>query len=110
MKVNFNYRIDNNKIKLPIQYIAKNKSVYVKKDKNNIIKSFEGNAKINKHRNDEINKNIKNDIDNKGIDNIKEKYDFLLEKTRNLLGDYQRLIEFYQEKEKNSKDKIEDKS
>ena len=107
MKVNINYKIDNNKIKLPIQYIAKNKSVYVKKDKNNFLKNIE--EKENKK--DEINKNIKDDINiNNDIDNIKEKYDFLLEKTRNLLSNYQKIIEFYQEKERKNNNKIDDNS
>ena len=102
-----NQNNNNNKIKLPIQYIAKNKSVYVKKDKNNFLKNIE--EKENKK--DEINKNIKDDINiNNDIDNIKEKYDFLLEKTRNLLSNYQKIIEFYQEKEKEKNNKIDDNS
>ena len=106
MKVNINYKIDNKKIKLPIQYIAKNKSVYVKKDKNNFLKNFEEKA----YKKDEKNINTKDNINkNNDIDNIKEKYDFLLEKTRNLLSNYQKIVEFYQEKEKNN-NKIGDNS
>ena len=67
MKVIINYKIDNNKIKLSIQYIAKNKSVYVKKDKKNFLKIFEE----KESKKDEINKNIK---DNININNDTDKY------------------------------------
>ena len=45
-------------------------------------------------------KNKKNIINIKNND-IKEKYDFLLGKTRTLLSNYQKIIDYYQEKEKN---------
>ena len=45
-------------------------------------------------------KNKKNIINIKNND-IKEKYDLLLDKTRTLLSNYQKIINYYQEKEKN---------
>ena len=45
-------------------------------------------------------KNKKNIINIKNND-IKEKYDLLLDKTRTLLSNYQKIIDYYQEKEKN---------
>jgi len=45
-------------------------------------------------------KNKKNIINIKN-NNIKEKYDLLLDKTRTLLSNYQKIIDYYQEKEKN---------
>ena len=45
-------------------------------------------------------KNKKNLINIKNND-IKEKYDLLLDKTRTLLSNYQKIIDYYQEKEKN---------
>jgi len=47
-----------------------------------------------------INKKVKKQINYKNSD-IKEKYDLLLQKTRNLLANYQGIIDYYQEKEKN---------
>ena len=47
-----------------------------------------------------ITKNIKKQLYYKNND-IKEKYDLLLQKTRNLLANYQGIIDYYQEKEKN---------
>ena len=95
------------------KYIIKNKSVYVKKGKNNILNNYNPNkingeikkAKTNKVK-DNVNVNIvKNDND---INSIKEKYDFLLKKTQNLLSKYQHIVEYYQNKEKenNIKNKI----
>ena len=46
-------------------------------------------------------KNKKNVINVKNND-IKEKYDLLLNKTKTLLSNYQKIIDYYQEKEKNS--------
>ena len=110
MKVNINYKIDNHKLKLPGQYITKNKSVYVKKEKNNILKNFDESLKLKDNKKIEINNNIKNETNfNNDNDNIKEKYDFLLEKTRNLLNNYQKIVDYYQEKEKNNKNKMENK-
>ena len=45
-------------------------------------------------------KNKKNIVNIKNND-IKEKYDLLLDKTRTLLSNYQKIINYYQEKEKN---------
>ena len=45
-------------------------------------------------------KNKKNLINIKNND-IKEKYELLLDKTRTLLSNYQKIIDYYQEKEKN---------
>ena len=53
-----------------------------------------------------INKNIKKQLNYKNSD-IKEKYDLLLQKTRNLLVNYQGIIDYYQKKEKNEGDKNE---
>ena len=47
-----------------------------------------------------ISKSIKKQLIYKNND-IKEKYDLLLQKTRNLLSNYQSIIDYYQEKEKN---------
>ena len=100
MKLNINYKSDNNKIKYPIQFIAKNKSVYVKKERNSIIKNLNENLLKN-----EGNKSIEKNNDNRKKYNkenysVKGKYDYLLEKTRNLLSNYQKIVEYYQEKEK----------
>ena len=53
-----------------------------------------------------INKKVKKQINYKNSD-IKEKYDLLLQKTRNLLANYQGIIDYYQEKEKNGGGKNE---
>ena len=58
------------------------------KEENEIKKSFY------------ISKSIKKQLIYKNND-IKEKYDLLLQKTRNLLSNYQSIIDYYQEKEKN---------
>ena len=124
MKVNVNNtnnnnRPENNKIKMPVQIFVKNKSVYIKKDRNNILKSFKENTTSNYEdkkkkeiKNSQIIKEVKNEINYNNIDNdlIKEKYDELLEKTKNLLLNYQKIVEYYQEKEKNNTSKIEDNS
>lgn len=111
MKVNSNNnKTDNNKIKMPVQIFVKNKSVYIKKDRNNILKSFKENTtnyeekKKKILKNNELKKEIKNEINYNNINNdfIKEKYDDLLEKTRNLLLNYQKIVEYYQEREKNN--------
>lgn len=111
MKVNNNNnKTDNNKIKMPVQIFVKNKSVYIKKDRNNILKSFKENTtnyeekKKKILKNNELKKEIKNEINYNNINNdfIKEKYDDLLEKTRNLLLNYQKIVEYYQEREKNN--------
>ena len=62
------------------------------------------------------NKNTKKNNDNQkkyifiknGNNSVKEKYDYLFEKTRNLLSNYQKIVEYYQKKEKENK--IEDNS
>ena len=113
LKININHKLDNNKIKYPIQFIAKNKSVYVKKEKNSIIKNFDEHLlKINGNKNTKKNNdNQKKYISIKnGNYSVKEKYDYLLEKTRNLLSNYQKIVEYYQKKEKEKENKIEDNS
>ena len=112
---NNNKNDNNNKVKMPVQIFMKNKSVYIKKDRNNILKSFKENTtnyedKKNKEKNNEIKNEIKSEINYNNIDNnfIKEKYDDLLEKTRNLLLNYQKIVEYYQMKEKNNTNKNED--
>ena len=54
-----------------------------------------------------INKNIKRQNKYQNNIDIKEKYDFLLQKTKNLLNNYQSIIDYYQEKEKNDENKME---
>ena len=56
-----------------------------------------------------INKNIKKQLNYKNSD-IKEKYDLLLQKTRNLLANYQGIIDYYQEKEKKEEVKMNKKT
>ena len=127
VNINNNNKTDNNKKKMPVQIFIKNKSVYIKKDRNNILKSFKENStnyedkKIKENTNNEIKNEIKNEINNEinneikneinynDIDNdfIKEKYDNLLENTRNLLLNYQKIVEYYQEKDKNNTSKID---
>lgn len=111
MKVDINYKIDNHKIKLPVQYIAKNKSVYIKKEKNIILKNFDESLKLKENEKVELNNNIKNQTKfNNDNDNIKEKYDYLLKKTKNLLNNYQKIVDYYQEKGKNDNDKTQNKA
>jgi hypothetical protein len=104
LKVNIsNNRSENFKIKVPTQFITKHKSVYVKKDKNNMINNFDNENLIKANEKNDIknNENFGNII-NSSIDSneIKDKYDFLLERTRILLSNYQKIVEYYQEKEK----------
>ena len=54
-----------------------------------------------------INKNIKRQNKYQNNIDIKEKYDFLLQKTKNLLNNYQSIIDYYQEKEKTDENKME---
>ena len=84
---------DNKKILLkPHAYmVKKHNSVYSKSDRVNHL--IQKNEKNNEKR--DFNENISKDNQN-----IKDKYDFLLEKTRNLLLNYQKIVEYYQDKDK----------
>lgn len=84
---------DNKKILLkPHAYmVKKHNSVYSKSDRvNHLIQKNEKN-----NEKTDFNENISKDNQN-----IKDKYDFLLEKTRNLLLNYQKIVEYYQDKDK----------
>ena len=110
-------KAENFKIKVPTQYIAKHKSVYVKEDKNNLIKNYDNENLVelkmnnNIEKTDDTNTNLNNIFLNSNNDSndVKEKYDFLLERTRTLLSNYQKIVEYYQEKEKNHINKINKK-
>lgn len=90
-------------IKSHIYEIKKNNnSLYSKTNKinnmNKVIQKIE-------LKNDKSNKNEKKAEKMEKVDKIdnlyiKNKYDFLLEKTRNLLCGYQKIVDYYQEKEK----------
>ena len=74
----------------------------MKKGKKNILNNYsDGNKKVGKKSSNDIyiNEFQLNDEDNF----IKEKYDYLLKRTKNLLNNYQQIIEYYQEKEKQNK-------
>ena len=105
----------NNINKLEKNNIIKNKSVYVKKRKNNYFNNYNVNKissefkKVEKDQsNDNDNKNYKNDDENMFI---KDKYDYLLKRTQNLLSNYQQIVDYYQnkEKEKGNEHEIEKK-
>ena len=70
------------------KYKTEKENIYNKKEKE--TKKFISNNS----------KNENNKINYKNID-IKEKYDLLLNKTKALLSNYQNIIDYYQEKEKN---------
>ena len=98
MRININNKNLNNAIKMPNKYIIKYKSVYSKKGKN--LKRYD--HILNKdEKSNNIHNNIKNNKNiNEENDFIKDKYDYLLERTKNLLLNYQQIVNYYQEKEK----------
>ena len=100
---NSNRVLDNKNIVLKNQIIKKHNSVYQKNNRMNHL--------IQKNDNIIIEKNNSKYDNNKDNLYIKNKYDFLLEKTRNLLVNYQKIVDYYQEKEKEkekNKNNLED--
>ena len=98
---NSNRVLDNKNIVLKNQIIKKHNSVYQKNNRMNHL--------IQKNDNTIIEKNNSKYDNNKDNLYIKNKYDFLLEKTRNLLFNYQKIVDYYQEKEKEkNKNNLED--
>ena len=95
-----NNKIDYNKYKTERQNISNKYNPEINIDnnyKNKYINLKGGN--LNSDKNNDAKKRLK--YENNNID-IKEKYNFLLQKTKNLLNNYQKIIEYYQQKEKNS--------
>ena len=102
MRISINNKNLNNAIKMPNRYIIKYKSVYSKKGKNPNLKKYDK-ILLNKVEidNNYNNNNVKNNKKTNEENNfIKDKYDYLLERTKNLLTNYQQIINYYQEKEK----------
>ena len=98
---NSNRVLDNKNIVLKHQIVKKHNSVYHKNDRMNHL--------IQKNDNPIIENNNLKDDNNKDNLYIKNKYDFLLEKTRNLLINYQKIVDYYQEREKEkNKNNLED--
>ena len=98
---NSNRVLDNKNIVLKNQIIKKHNSVYQKNNRMNHLIQKNDNTIIEK--NNSKYDNIKDNL------YIKNKYDFLLEKTRNLLFNYQKIVDYYQEKEKEkNKNNLED--
>lgn len=102
---NNNRGIDNKNIILKpnVYMVKKHNSVYTKSDKiNNLMQKDE--------KKNEKNVIKDNNFSKDNLD-IKEKYDFLLDKTRNLLFNYQKIVEYYQNKDKdkdNEKDTVKE--
>lgn len=110
MKI-INNKNDNNDIKLPNQYLGKYKSVYSKKGNNQILKKYNHMINVISENTEQKNINKDNSKNKININNdcnfIKDRYDYLLERAKNLLSNYQQIIEYYQEKEKKNENKTE---